>query len=538
MKIKIVFIVFLLFPAFFCSSATVTGAYFRKVHQLDRGTIHIFFQNTSSRPVEVKKVFYNGIEIDTIPNDFCIWHQTVPPVIEPGEFANLKIKQRWDTNKLIRISALLSSGETIDTVIEPAPPDLKFSFIGFSKDYKQVYLYLENTGREPTKIKEVFCQDGEITKYCYIPEDTVMPSSKALIIYTPDNDLRHGSYLSFRVITEKGLAVQSISRVYSHFPIAAWGTDLRTELGFDPENFEMRYPKNKEAFQKYKDELHFKAYQLLEDPVCRDGKGGQLLGTSAREIIEQAKVCYEFDPNHPTLIHICEYQKPDCYFVYGEVTDIGVVNPYEIIFYRNPPEKNAYFTALGKLASEPRPLWTIPEAFTYRGTRFPTPEEERIIVWSEIGEGSKGIWYYVSSPKAGYPASPPLEVEIGRINRELQALKEYIVISEPVSLVQVDTEKVTAYTLLCGDKGILLIMVNNDHTSYFEEDKKPFTYQPKENFNAEVKIPQWLKVKGIMEIKADETIENVKYQTEREKLIIPIDRLDVTKQFLITTERK
>jgi len=225
-------------------------------------------------------------------------------------------------------------------------------------------------------------------------------------------------------------------------------------------------------------------------------------------------------------------------FVYGEVTDICVVNPYEIIFYRNPPEKNAYYTALGKLASEPRLLWTIPEAFTYRGTRFPTPEEERIIVWSEIGEGSKGIWYYVSSPKAGYPASPPLEAEIGRINRELQALKDYIVISEPVSLARADAEKVTAYTLLCGDKGILLILVNNDHTSYFEEGKDPFTYQSKENFKAEVKIPQWLKVQGITEVRAEQTIENVKYQTERNSLIIPIDRLDVTRQFLITTERK
>jgi len=226
------------------------------------------------------------------------------------------------------------------------------------------------------------------------------------------------------------------------------------------------------------------------------------------------------------------------FFVYGEVTDICVVNPYEIIFYRNPPEKNAYYTALGKLASEPRPLWTIPEAFTYRGTRFPTPEEERIIVWSQIGEGSKGIWYFYSNKTSGYPASSPLEAEIGRINRELQALKEYIVISEPVYLARADAEKVTAYTLLCGDKWILLILVNNDHTSYFEEGKELFAYQPKENFKAEVKMPHWLKVQGITEVRAEQTIENVKYQTERDSLIIPIYRLDITRQFLITTERK
>ncbi len=536
-KAKTAFIL-LLFVASCHSSQTLIGAYFRKTHSLDRGTIHLFFHNPSNQTVKVEKVFYNGIEMDTIPNDFCLWHQTVPPVIAPGECANLKIKPRWYTNKLIRISALLSNGETIDTVIVPVPPEIKFSFIGFANDYKKVYLYLVNIGTKPVEITRLFCQEQDITHDCYIPESTILPSAKALIIYTPKSPPRPGRYLSFRVTTDKGCTVQSISRVYSHFPIAAWGKDVRTELGFGPEHFEMRYPKNKEAFQNYKNEPPFKAYQLLTDPVCVDGGKKQIVGTSAKEIIEQAKVCYEYDPTHPTLIHLCEHQKPDCYFVYGELTDIGVVNPYEIVFYRNPPEKNAYFAALGKRASEPRPLWTIPEAFTYRGTRFPTPEEERIIVWSQIGEGSKGIWYYVANQKTGYPANPSLEAEIGRINRELQALKEYLVISEPVALAQTDTEKVTAYTLLCGDKGIVLILVNNDHTSSFEEGKKPFLHHPKEHFTAKLKIPPWLKIQKITEVTAHQTKETLISPTQSDNLILPIDRLDITRLFLIHTERK
>jgi hypothetical protein len=67
---------------------------------------------------------------------------------------------------------------------------------------------------------------------------------------------------------------------------------------------------------------------------------------------------------------------------------------------------------------------------------FISQEEERIIVYSEIGEGSKGIWYFVYNKDYGYPANKPLEEEIKKINWELQKLKEYIAISEPVKLTE------------------------------------------------------------------------------------------------------
>jgi len=518
-------------------SETIDSSYFRKVDPLDPGTIHLFIKNTTASMLSVTGIYLNGTEMKDMPNDLALWYQTVPPVAQPEEVMDVMVKLRRETKKLIRIETTLNTGEKLSSVIEPVSPDIKFTFIGYSKEKDKVYLYLENTGKENLEIQKVFCNTKDITNNCFLPCPVLPPSSKTLIIHTLREPLSPGRYLSFKAVTEKGETAQAISRVYSHFPIEAFGKDTRPELSFDPDCFALHYPKKKEEFQKIKEEPLFKAIHLLDDPACVDGYACALIGTSAKEVVKRGKECYENDPVHPTSVYSCEHGKPYCYFVYGETTDIMVIDPYEIIFYHNEPEKNAYYTRLAKLASEPRLLWTIPEAFTYRGTRFPTSEEERIIVYSEIGEGSKGIWYYVYDKKLGYPANKGLEEEIKKINRELQKLKDYIVISEPFPLAKVEIEKVTPYSLLCGDKGIVLILVNNDHESYFEEGKQPFTYQPKENFQVRINIPGWLKIKQIKEINYNGEKE-VKYLLDKDNLIIPIDSLDITRQFFIEVERR
>jgi len=110
-------------------------------------------------------------------------------------------------------------------------------------------------------------------------------------------------------------------------------------------------------------------------------------------------------------------------------------------------------------------------------------------------------------------------------------------ISEPFKLAKVDKEKITPYTLLCGDKGIILILINNEHKSYFE--KPPyFQYKPKENIKVEIKIPEWIRVRRIKEIRYPEEKEIKKYRTDKNILTLLIKKLQITKQYIIETERK
>jgi len=469
-----------------------------------------------------------------MPNDFCIWYQSTPPVIGPEEFADLKIKQRWDTNKLTRIGFTDTEGGRYETVIESKPPDLRLTGAYFDDRLEHLYLYIHNPSDILHTIRKVSLNGKDITPISYIPKKAIQPEEKIPVIIGLEEKASFGEYLYLEVETDKE-KIQQLIRAYSLFVIQGYGGDNREEIYFNKERFDFHY--REKEIEKFKDLPHYKACHIYDDPACRDGMKRQLLGSSAKEIIVGTEKFYQYDKTHPTFLYGCEHIKPENYFIYAETVDVFVVDPYEIIFYHNPPEKDAYFASLGKIACQPRILWTIPEAFTYRGTRFPTPEEERIIVFAEIGEGSKGIWYYVYSQKTGYPANIPLEEEIKRINWELQKLKGYLVISEPFGLARAETEKVTPYTLLCGDKGIALILVNNDHKSYFEEGKEPFEYNPKKDFYVEVEIPEWLEIKEMKEIRYPEE-KQVKYKKEGNKLVIPIDRLDITRQFLINTERK
>ncbi|HNQ35927.1 MAG TPA: hypothetical protein PKN80_07685, partial [bacterium] len=418
-------------PYFESGIAFIDHAFFRKADSLDPGTVHLFIKNTGATPLSVEKIILNGTELTGMPDDQILWYQAVPPVSRPGEVIDCMVKLRRPTRKPIRIEARLSNRERVSAVIHPSPPRLKFNFIGFSRNYEAVYLYLENTGKEDLSIEKIFCNARDITPQCFIPNKTFRPSSKGLVIYTPPGPLLQGKYLTFKAIAGGEETAEAQIRVYSHFPITTFGReDTRSEFGFDPAGFEMKYP----ASEANRNQPPFKAYHLIDDPACADGKAYQIIGTAAGEIVKRAGECWTVDPIHPNLIYSCEHYKPDSYFIYAETTDIMVIDPYAMYFNRNQPQRDAYFTSIAKRASEPRLLWTIPQAFTAGEKRFPTPEEERIIVWSEVGEGSKGIWYYRYNPRGGYPASPPLEEEIGRINRELQLVRDYILISEPFPL--------------------------------------------------------------------------------------------------------
>ena len=526
-----------LFLICFCNllfGFNIEGITFKKLDKIDRGTISIYLKNETQNSLKIEELYFNDVKTDKIPSDLILWYQLTPPEIEPEKYGELKIKLRWETKKPVKINFKDNYNKTYEIKINPISEKLLFSGIYFDNNYKTVYIYIENQSEEKEKIKEIEINGENKTEKAYIPEKEMEKGEKKIIIVEGE-EFKVGDYIFIKLKTEKGKEIYSLQRVYTNFILEGYGGDTRIEMNFNKDRFDFHYDDKK--LEKFKEYPSYMACHIFDDPACVDGIKLQLLGTSADEIIKKIEKFYKYDKIHPTFLYGCEHRKPENYFIYSGLVDIFVVDPYEIIYYHNPPEKNAYYTHLAKISCQPKILWTIPEAFTYRGTRFPTPEEERIIVYSEIGEGSKGIWYFVYNKDYGYPANKPLEEEIKKINWELQKLKEYIAISEPVKLTEKNIEKTTTYTLLCGDRGIILILINNDHESYFEENREPFKYQEKTDEEIEIKIPTWLKINKVKEIEYPEEKE-AEYRIKGDKLKINIETLKITKQYLIETERK
>ena len=202
-------------------------AYYRKAGQIDPGTIHLFISNSTPQRLKVSKIYLDGYEMTDLPNDLAVWYQAMPCIAQPDEVTDIMVKLRRPPHKRVRISATLTNGEAVSAVVEPVPPSLKFSFIGFDKERDKAYLYLENTGKDDLRIKKLFCNMKEITGRSYIPERVIPPFSKALVIFEPKSPLQQGRYLVFKALTDQGVAAVATSRVYSHFPITAFGGDTR-----------------------------------------------------------------------------------------------------------------------------------------------------------------------------------------------------------------------------------------------------------------------------------------------------------------------
>lgn len=514
-------------------SISIDHAYYRKVHDDDNGTVHMFLANKGEKEITISKIYLNGVLMEDMPNDLAVWYQAVPEKIGPDKVSDVMVKLRHPTKRLINIAVETMDGQRYERVMQPITDPLRLTFIGFSDDLTKLYIYLQNDGEEPLSINKVYLNTQDITSSCTIPWKNLKPGEKQCIAAEPKSKLSFGQYIAIKVETREEITTEALVRVYTFFPIQGWGGDNRPEFYFNQDNFDMHYSPG--SFSKSKQQPHYKVYHVLDDPACGDKKKAEGLGSNAKEVIARAMECRKQDPVHSTIIYACEFCKPRNYFIYAETTDLMAVDPYEMIYRKARPEKNGYFASLGKIACEPRPLITIPEAFTHKGVRYATPEEERIVVYSEISEGSKGIWYFVAGGKAGYKNNPALEKEIGKINGELQVLKRFLKIGEPVKWAEADMEKVRTDTILVRHKAVILILINQDYENSFEEGEKPFTYTPKENFKVTVHIPEWMQIKQIYEV-GGEFVKNVPYETKENKLIIPVNRLDITRQFILTTD--
>ena len=472
-------------------------AYYRKVHKLDNGTIHLFIKNMGNKDVVIKEVFLNDefLNLEKLPNDEVLWFQIIPPSLKPNKIADIMIKLARPAHRLMKVEVKTKRNTILKRVIRPVTSDIQITNISFAQDFKRVYIYLQNNSEKDLKLNKLFLDTQDITLKLEYREYIIKSGKKQLYVVNLDKPLKKGEYISIKAIFDEDNIIESVVRVFSIFPISSWDGDTRQSLNFDPYPF--RFTVYKGRYTEIPKDNPTPIVHLMDHPNCKDGKAGDILGTHAKEVIKRQKKAIKRYPEWPTLIYGCEYDKPRAYFVYGELTDAFLVNPYQVIFHNETPERNRYFASLGKLACQPRPLFSTPAAFcrkSYDGNcRFLTPLELRKTVFYELGEGSKGIIYFNKefSEGRGYSENRDLEDEIGRINWVLQQLKSYLMIGEPMELAHSEDKRLDSYPILAADKAIVLFLINQGGREV-------------QGSTVEIDIPFDLKVKNVYQIRQSE----------------------------------
>ena len=419
-------------------SFEIDHAYLRKQHpEYDKGTIHLFLRNISPLTQSINKVWVNDEEITDEITDITIWKQFLPNAVPPGKTVDVMVKLASPMSNLIKIEVEDTNGYTYSRVIQPTPSDLRITYIGFEKNYKIIYVWVKNTGKEKQKITSIFLDSTNVSSFTKLK--AIKADSKQCYKIKLKKALTQGEYISVKINGKEDVLAQTLIRVFSYFPVTSWDGDTRQEYGFDSRSLLMGPVTEDKQFDQCKNAPWFKVYHLFNDPACEDVKNNLPLGGHAKKVIELAQKYREQDPVHPVSIYMCEYMKPLNYFIYGELADVIMVNPYEVAYYGYSPEKDGYYVNLAKLASEPRLLYAIVEAFKDNNKkrnihRFPTYEEEFKIVESEINAGAKGLIYFMGDfeKDCGYNNSPELLKAIGEINSQINKRKSELLLRDDV----------------------------------------------------------------------------------------------------------
>jgi len=154
---------------------------------------------------------------------------------------------------------------------------------------------------------------------------------------------------------------------------------------------------------------------------------------------------------------------PGSFERFGTTTDILAVDPYPIP--NSVTMVSNWMRVAQDAVQERRPIWIIPQlhntaAYHDRNAgRYPTPEEERNMVYQGLIWGAKGVVYYPwDDTVTGLIHDPALLEAVGKINRELAVVgPETLLASRTVTAANDETNPNLYAAVFRGEKRTLVI---------------------------------------------------------------------------------
>jgi len=546
-----------------------------------------------------------------------VWLRRDPRELAPGEIGEVTLRLRSMPQTSPLRMELRYAGGTMPVTVTPENATPRFEDVSFSPGLREILVYLKHPRVRGQKPIRTLLDGQDVTASARINADAKVDVVVAAIPLT--KPLAPGSFHCLHAVYRDGAAMAGVRAWYDEFAYGVWGgqpgeaSDTSVAEAYvrnlHAHNVNMQMPQvgsaalsaffKTEAGQRFCREQGLRfvigdldkwgiktpyAYFIHDEPDAGDAHitglpGGHEVGSLARWAIERSQGWRAERPAIPQTLNVDLTYKPYNYYIYGQVPDILMADPYyqprlrtacwehpeRSPLYRTARFVNAVSTVIHSAAA-PKPTHVILYANRYieqadkkkgrqqarggkprptesadtREFRYPTPEEKRIEVFYALAGGAKGISYWWFTPgKPAYglggkgPEAARLWREVGLIGAEVRTAGPLIVRSCPADVPVQAPAGVMVRCLLSGLDAMVVIVINEQHVN----DERGTTITPIPDATVDVKLPSWLDATDIFEVQATGITQTQASRSDA-TVLLKLGTLTLPRMIVLTADPK
>lgn len=465
--------------------AVEAAHFFQRHPRYDPGEIHVFFRNTGTTSVLARAVYLDGaalpaeflrastsgnrprVSTDRFrPSERIHWYFVRPNPLEPGEVAHavIKLKGAARPNHTVRID--YSGGASLTLSIPRRMPDFHFTAVRFSTSLDKVFAYVRNAGDRPLQLRRVRLLGNEVRDGFFWIGHPVEPNDAGCLVVRLPQPLRKGQWVDVAAETAWGTRAMARVRALSHFAI-----------GFERSGHQGEYPWRSGVLlpPEFLDQKPLPAgagatdggpVEQIQQLIACPMHCSTTPDHSALTIIDRYTRSLDANPQIPAATHVCRNRKEVAYFLFGPLADAMRMNPHVFSLYtpHAGPDfcRDEWLTGLAKAAAAPGPIYTIGD--TNLEDRYLTLDQLRLLLAYQVSRGSKSIFYRLPKREEDKKKEEVARLRLAYASSELACLSDYLACAEVVPWAKTDRSKVEAVSLLYGDEGVILLLINHRRT--------------------------------------------------------------------------
>lgn len=560
------------------------------------GSIHAILRNETGKLDSIILTHVDGALLDTVVTTpkragRVVWYKVeaprmpVGPIVSDlagfekqenvpaGEWVECAIRLRERLKDTAWLQFRLGSGPTIAVPVSVEPPRLRVESISFSGKIDRLYVYVRALDGKPLKSAAVLLDGRDCSASA---QWTLGPGGSALTLVEVKLDPAY-DYGSFHVVELKPKDERSLAQMVrawdSFFCIGLFGTVDEKRARAAKEHGINTYFATPSATLDKLGLNYIPSFAIgkgkkrtaggtgllfhynHDEPDAHDWDAGKelplgdRLGVNAMlQVLPLIRQQRKADSTVPNLVLIDNTYKPANWYVYGQIADVISTDPY--VPFRGR-QLDGVWQALdvARDGSAPRPLVPVLWACSLKtksqspGSTPPTPEEERMAVCYALACGAKGIGYFIDIAKdpqkpnfTGLSDIAPLWEEVGRINRDLAAVDQYIARSCPADEAAKQGDAWTR-SLMCGANTMVLIAINTKHTIDFSAKDEPRRHEALKEVTLRFALPRHFTKCRITELQ-DGELAPFRAVFRKSAAYLTLDKLDTARVFVVAQEGK